>query len=92
MITLNITGQITCGNINVRSAARGRIIGGLEVNPPHKMPWMVKLGSAHNKSCGRCGGTLITSQHVMTAGHCVHYWDKNKVPSIFRIHNILKSF
>ncbi len=77
---LNFTGEITCGKLPSRVFARGRIIGGLEV-PPHQMPWMVKLGSAHNRTCGKCGGTLISKTHVITAGHCVtaEYWKNAKV-------------
>ena len=63
--------------------ASGRIIGGLEA-PPHQNPWMVKLGSAHNNTCGKCGGTLISNKHVITAGHCVDetvqkHWKRAKV-------------
>ena len=66
-----------------KSHASGRIIGGLEA-PPHQNPWMVKLGSAHNKTCGKCGGTLISNKHVITAGHCVDedvqkHWKRSQV-------------
>ena len=66
-----------------RYYASGRIIGGLEASP-HQMPWMVKLGSAHNNTCGKCGGTLISNRHVITAGHCVdeevqRHWKRSQV-------------
>ena len=38
-----------------------RIIGGVEATP-YSIPWQVLLGS--------CGGTLISSRHVVTARHC----------------------
>ena len=65
--------------------ASGRIIGGLE-SLPHQNPWMVKLGSAHNYTCGKCGGTLISNKHVITAGHCVDeavqkHWKRSQVKS-----------
>ena len=66
-----------------KSLGSGRIIGGLEA-PPHQNPWMVKLGSAHNNTCGKCGGTLISNKHVITAGHCVDetvqkHWKRSQV-------------
>ena len=38
-----------------------RIIGGVEATP-YSIPWQVLLGG--------CGGTLISSRHVVTARHC----------------------
>ena len=70
-------GSLTCGVVSARTSSR--IIGGLEVSPPHRLPWMVKLGSAHNDSCGKCGGTLISDRHIITAGHCLDDWVGNKV-------------
>ena len=71
-----------------RYYASGRIIGGLEASP-HQMPWMVKLGSAHNNTCGKCGGTLISNRHVITAGHCVdeelqRHWKRSQVRHDFK--------
>merc|ERR1719430_2385385 len=59
-------GEIVCGKIPDKHFASGRIIGGQEASP-HQYPWMVKLGL----TCGKCGGTLISNKHVLTAGHCV---------------------
>ena len=42
------------------------IVGGCEAKP-HSIPWQVALlvnGEKH------CGGTLISTQHVITAAHC----------------------
>ena len=44
----------------------GWIVGGCESNP-HSIPWQVAILSSRTK---HCGGTLISSQHVMTAAHC----------------------
>lgn len=52
-----------------------RVVGGI----PAKLgawPWIVALGykatKAGNPPKWLCGGTLVSSRHVVTAGHCVH--------------------
>ncbi|HIF15335.1 MAG TPA: trypsin-like serine protease [Bacteroidetes bacterium] len=35
-------------------------------------PWMVSIGYNHNSKWNhQCGGTIITDQHILTAGHCL---------------------
>ena len=44
----------------------GRIVGGEEATP-HQYPWMAALFIDDKWFCG---GTLISDEWVMTAGHC----------------------
>merc|ERR1719430_2217992 len=76
-------GEIVCGKLPEKHFASGRIIGGQEAKP-HQYPWMVKLGSAHNDTCGKCGGTLISNKHVLTAAHCPPFldWERSKVNDV----------
>ncbi|GFT03726.1 chymotrypsin B [Nephila pilipes] len=60
--------QCDCGKVNEMNA---RIIGGSEVNPPHKYPWMVTIGNSRVDF--QCGGALITLQYVLTSVRCVEY-------------------
>ena len=46
-----------------------KIVGGVETEV-HEYPWQVGLCSK-GAVLPFCGGTLITSKHVMTAAHCL---------------------
>jgi secreted trypsin-like serine protease len=47
-----------------------RIIGG-EDAVEHSWPFLVSVRIKLNKSEHQCGGSLITDQHILTAGHCI---------------------
>merc|ERR1719330_1121874 len=59
-------GTCQCGNKG--GAANGRIVGG-QATEEHEYPWQVGLVTANGRS-PFCGGTLISSTHVLTAAHC----------------------
>ncbi|XP_026805755.1 uncharacterized protein LOC113548864 [Rhopalosiphum maidis] len=75
--------QTTCGISNV---TRIRIIGG---NPSElgAWPWMAALGyqglKKNNRAVQwRCGGTLVTNSHVLTAAHCVYNIQNAKLTTV----------
>ncbi|XP_044739147.1 venom protease-like [Chrysoperla carnea] len=63
----------TCGmSHSAKDILIGRIIGGFNVSEG-QFPWMVALGydNGNGKLEYKCGGSLITSNHILTAAHCV---------------------
>ncbi|XP_050714837.1 tryptase-2-like isoform X2 [Eriocheir sinensis] len=61
------SGRCTCGQSNDK-----RIVGGQMVTPPFKYPWLVGLLAQNYRSKFYCGGTIISPQFVLTAGHCLY--------------------
>ena len=56
---------------SVLNANEGRILGGnVTIVKPHSQPWVV--GIIYNKGSERirCGGTLLSKKHVISAAHC----------------------
>ena len=50
-----------------RRSSNSRIIGGSEVDS-HSIPWQVGINRGGNGYA--CGGTLLSSKHVLSAAHC----------------------
>ncbi|KAG9265412.1 transmembrane protease serine 5 isoform X1 [Astyanax mexicanus] len=54
-----------------------RIVGGVEATPG-RWPWQVSLYYSNRHTCG---GSIITSQWIVTAAHCVHNYRLPQVSS-----------
>jgi len=52
------------------AAADTEMIVGGTVAPEGKYPWQVRLYTSMDDDKGRCGGTIVADQWVLTAAHC----------------------
>ena len=63
-----------CGQVNEDQdlSFQLRVIGGTKT-PPNRFPWLAGLYTRNrNEEWDQsCGGSLISSQHILTAAHCV---------------------
>jgi hypothetical protein len=65
-----------CGLTDLSAGQNTRIIDGTEAED-HKYPWMVSIQlpfpAAENDTLRvhRCGGAIINSRFILTAGHCL---------------------
>lgn len=57
----------TCGCSSTQPSVSTRIVNG-SIATANSWPWMVAIYISNGRFCG---GTLISSQHVLTAAHCV---------------------
>ncbi|KAM9810114.1 hyaluronan-binding protein 2 [Syngnathus typhle] len=79
--TFSETRFSTCGKPQPKKRL-SRIYGGLKVSPG-ALPWQVSLQARPKGSTQKykhiCGGVLIESCWILTAGHCVHKQEDMKV-------------
>ncbi|XP_062888941.1 proproteinase E-like [Mobula hypostoma] len=70
LVLLFVAGANACGSPSY--PAYSRVVNGIEARP-YSWPWQVSLqvnrGSYYSHTCG---GSLIDSNWVVTAGHCIH--------------------
>ena len=66
-----------------RSEYESRIVCGIV--PYHGLnPWMVQVFAQRGSKFGRCGGSFISEEHVLTAAHCIYA--NNSTKSLFHIY------
>ncbi|KAL7741973.1 hypothetical protein ACLKA6_012178 [Drosophila palustris] len=82
---------LQCGNKNPVSPDQERIVGGINASP-HEFPWIAVLFKSGKQFCG---GSLITSNHILTAAHCVARmtsWDVAALTAHLGDYNIRTDF
>lgn len=65
------------------------IIGGREILPPFRFPWLVSLSCASNEHC--CAGILLGSEWVLTAAHCASHCPLQRLRVQLHRHDLNKS-
>ncbi|KAG5263079.1 hypothetical protein AALO_G00282290 [Alosa alosa] len=71
MVCLCVTLLLSTATVSLRLSSRSSIVGG-EDAAPGRWPWMVYLYITYENQALYCGGSLINSQWVLTAGHCLY--------------------
>ena len=81
----NPTGSSTCGHsmyyYGTNNPGAG-IVGGVTAQP-NQYPWIVRLQLASYL----CGGTIISSTHILTAAHCTDGLTAGQITIFFADHN-----
>ena len=77
-------GSCQCGVKNANTTSK--IVGGHPADK-HEYPWMVALAYRWRKT-PRCGGSLITERHVLTAAHCFKDETKEGIQVLVGFHTV----
>ncbi|KAI1302168.1 Coagulation factor X [Halotydeus destructor] len=77
-----------CGEENGDSVARvaTRIMGGTEVRPAFRYPWLAALTMSWGEVF--CGAALINDRYLLTAAHCLHGLTPNEVRVLLSAHDL----
>lgn len=69
-IAVSLPGPGECGII---SSKFPRVVGGFDAEAG-QFPWLVALGYDVNHANPKwlCGGSIISTRHILTAAHCIH--------------------
>ncbi|RWS20286.1 trypsin-1-like protein, partial [Leptotrombidium deliense] len=82
----NSTEYDKCGIAN-KEKITPRIFGGAVVSN-NKYPWMAAVVRKSNNVDWRCGGSLISSNAIITAAHCVHGVKEDRLQVILGTNDI----
>lgn len=80
-----ILSSCECGTAN--TVFKNRIIGGVDTSP-HEYPWVAAIFDNDDEIY--CGGSIISTKHILSAGHCVYYTDPFKLHAILGMHDRIK--
>lgn len=79
-VPLCASSSFDCGKPKVEpKKCPGRVVGGCVANP-HSWPWQISLRTRYGQHF--CGGTLISSEWVLTAAHCL---ERSSRPASYKV-------